>query len=146
MDGNGGAERGGGGRARRRQRPDDGGARAMLLRAVLLLCFCLLVRGQGRRVETMARVERQQQQQDKSKYEKYHCNGPPTGDYIVGLTREASVDRVVGSLQAYPRNLQKFDVLGNMFAATLSPQDVMQLLDYDVVEYVECDAKVSLGG
>ena len=91
--------------------------------------------------------------------EKFHCsdeaveamvrraneNGAIMNDYIVGVKKYYNVDRVLDTLDAIPKNLQRFELLGNMFAATLEPKDVSKLLTNEGVEYVECDARVSLG-
>ena len=42
-------------------------------------------------------------------------------DYIVGVKKYYNVDRVLDSLDEIPKNLQRFELLGNMFAATLGP-------------------------
>jgi hypothetical protein len=91
--------------------------------------------------------------------EKFHCsdvavqamvrraneNGAIMNDYIVGVKKYYNVDRVLDSLDEIPKNLQRFELLGNMFAATLGPKEVSKLLTNEGVEYVECDATVSIG-
>ena len=54
------------------------------------------------------------------------------------------LDLVIDSLERVPENLQTFHKL-DMFSATLSQGDVLALLRNEAVDYVECDAKVSVG-
>ena len=88
--------------------------------------------------------------------DKYHCYDgraqvrsvddlPVKQDYIVGVKKGSNIDKVLGSLNRVPDNLQRFELVGNLFSATLSQPDVILLLNHEGVEYVECDAKVSLG-
>ncbi|QDZ19751.1 hypothetical protein A3770_03p22690 [Chloropicon primus] len=82
---------------------------------------------------------------------RFYCNNEVLqarsggNDFIVNLKPGYEVEEVVGSLGTYPENLQRFETLGNMFAATLSQGDVISLLRNEAVDYVECDAKVSIG-
>ena len=66
-------------------------------------------------------------------------------DHIVGVRPGYDVDSVLQSLETYPANVRRFDSLGNMFAATLTYADVISLMRNAAVEYVECDARVSVG-
>ena len=67
-------------------------------------------------------------------------------DYIVGVYEGYHAEDVLKDLDSKPDNLRIFEVIGNMFAATLTRRQVLQLLEHKYVEYVECDGVVSIAG
>ena len=79
---------------------------------------------------------------------RFNCNGglarDARNDFIVSLKGGYDLDLVIDSLERVPENLQAFHQL-DMFSATLSQGDVLALLRNEAVDYVECDAKVSVG-